>query len=393
MTLVIATSYAGNATLTAQNIVDCVSQDIRSQLATSGADGNILLDYTNRVQLDVLRKSRWDWMMSPPKYFITENEQTDYWLGASGANIRGTVDTALNLTDIDYIKEDGVFDRSNFHRLLRTQSQPLSNVLSFKSGDSRPATPALFRHDRVSNPNVLSIFPAPVANNSFQPEPPTPILEQTAGGALVARTYYVKVTFIDTLGNESTPSDPAAVQYIAASNLVRVKSPELPLVLTTRGISYSRYNVYASTTLGSEQKQNASPTNIGTDWTEPAGGLIAGIAPPSANSLTPMDGFLIEFRYYRTRPQVATLGTTLLVPNDYKDILCAGVAFHASKFLSRPEDASLFFSLYQEGLIGMIRDKNQFPKGGEFVRPDPTSTVRGTVTGLGLDSGLESSLP
>jgi hypothetical protein len=203
----------------------------------------------------------------------------------------------------------------------------------------------------------------------------------------------VKVTFIDTVGNESTPSDPAAVQYIAANNIMRVKSPELPLTLTTRGISYGRYNVYASTTLGSEVKQTASPINIGTDWTEPVGGLIAGVAPPATNSLTPMDGFLIEFRYYRTRPQVATLGTTLLVPNDYKDVLCSGVAFHAAKFLNRPEDASAFFSLYQEGLIGMIRDKNQFPKGGEFMRPDPTSTVRGTVTGLGLDSGLESSLP
>ena len=373
MTFVIATSYAGNATLTVQDIVNCVAQDTRNLLATSGADSNILLDYVNRVQLDMLRKSRWEWIMSPPKYFITENEQADYWIGATGSNIQGTVDTGLNLTDIDHIKEDSVFDRSGFRQLKRTDAQPLSSVLSFKSGDSRPGFPALYRHDRVSTPNIISLIPAPINSNTFQPEPPTPILQTTAGGALAARTYYVRISFVDTLGNESSASDPAAIQYIAANNLILVRSPQLPLQSTTRGISYSRWNVYASTTSGSEQKQNASPINMGTDWTEPVGGLIAGTAYPTVNNLTAMDGFLIEFRYYKVRPQVATLATVLLVPNDYKDILCAGVSWHTAKFLKQTDDAKYFFELYNNGLQDMIRDKNIFPKGGDFMRPDSTS--------------------
>ena len=44
------------------------------------------------------------------------------------------------------------------------------------------------------------------------------------------------------------------------------------------------WNVYVSTSTGNETKQNTSPIAIGTAWTEPSTGLIAGSALPSQNT-------------------------------------------------------------------------------------------------------------
>lgn len=43
--------------ITAQNVVDSVSQDIRKLLASSGADAAILLDYVDRIHKDALHQS------------------------------------------------------------------------------------------------------------------------------------------------------------------------------------------------------------------------------------------------------------------------------------------------------------------------------------------------
>ena len=45
------------------------------------------------------------------------------------------------------------------------------------------------------------------------------------------------------------------------------------------------------------------------------------------------------------------------------------------------------------GKVQMIKDANLFPRGEEYIRPDASTLVRQTTTGIGLDSGLETSLP
>src|SRR5579872_1291494 len=108
------------------DIVNRVSQDIRLQLAAAGSDATILIDYTNRIQLEILRSSRWKFTLSPIVDITTVAGISDYWIGAEGQNTPGTLDTGLNLTNVRIIKPSTVFDRTNFQRLNRTDERPIS---------------------------------------------------------------------------------------------------------------------------------------------------------------------------------------------------------------------------------------------------------------------------
>jgi len=90
---------------TVADIIGKVSQDIRSQLAVTGTGEAILIDYTNRIHKQILRFSRWDFILSEPQYFMTYQGQTDYWIG-TGAPPEGQVNTGLVLTDVDRIQDN-----------------------------------------------------------------------------------------------------------------------------------------------------------------------------------------------------------------------------------------------------------------------------------------------
>lgn len=356
---------------TAQNVIDAVKQD-NLMLTTNTAQ---ILDYVNRVQEQILRASGWQFRLSNIQYFITEEGQTDYWIGTTGGAGSGQVDTGLNLTDLGRIKEGEVFDRSNYRPLERTTQAPLLARLGFQDNTSRPGRPLQWRNDPAT-PNVLNIYPSPDNQNTYQPVPESPYVVNTSGGALAARTYYFRTTFVDTLGNESSASDDSKF-YIAASNLAKVKSPAAEFTKGASGIAYDRWNVYVSTGVDQEQLQNVSPIAIGTDWTEPTGGLIAGAAFPTTNNLTPMQGYLIQFRYFKSRPVITLVTDNPVIPDDYKDVHVAGVTWMTAIYLKRPEEEiQRWAALYRDGLIGMVRDKNNFPKGNAYISPDAASVTR-----------------
>jgi hypothetical protein len=109
------------------------------------------------------------------------------------------------------------------------------------------------------------------------PPPANPVTNTIAGGALAATTYYVKTTYVGSPG-ETTPS--AEVTQAAAINtLLTVSSPAAQA-------GANGYNVYVSTATGTETKQNAAPVPIGSTWTEPVSGLVAGAPVPAANTTT-----------------------------------------------------------------------------------------------------------
>src|SRR5258707_657078 len=105
--------------LTVQNIIDGVSQDLRQQLssATNTTGQPILIDYTSRIQNQMLRRSRWQFILSNLQYFVTELGQTDYRIGPNDARPPGTVATTLNLQDVDKVDLNMVRDLSNFRAL------------------------------------------------------------------------------------------------------------------------------------------------------------------------------------------------------------------------------------------------------------------------------------
>lgn len=107
--------------------------------------------------------------------------------------------------------------------------------------------------------------------------PAAPSLSASAGGALAATTYYVKITYTSGIGESQT--SPEGSLAVAANDVLSVTSPSASPAITG-------YNVYVSTATGTETKQTATPIAIGTNWTEPTSGLISGTAPPVANGPT-----------------------------------------------------------------------------------------------------------
>ena len=84
----------------------------------------------------------------------------------------------------------------------------------------------------------------------------------------------------------------------------------------------------------------------------------------------PPDGvYAIEFRYYEAYTQLTAVGNSLQIPADYKDVLCAGVAWLANKYLKQNTDARHWYEVYEVGKRAMIGDYNQTPRV-DFMRPD-----------------------
>jgi hypothetical protein len=374
-----SSSSSGGATTTAGNLLSSVERDIQYEFFSNGGNKDLLLDYLNRTQLRILRASRWNFLESAVLRFVTEAGQTDYWLGTTGSAPAGSVDTSLNLTDLDIVKEDSVVDRSNFRSLLRIEESNPMRILAFEDASSRVGPPRNWRHS-IDTPNILNLYPAPDNKNTYRPEPESPQLTSAAGGSLAARTYFIRLSFVDSAGNESTASTVAARQFVPANQLITVKAPQPAFSKSSSGITYSFYNIYASTTEGSETKQNVSTIATTTDWTEPTTGLVVGANPPSTNNLDPVRGYVIEFRYYKTRQQVTDTSQILQVPNNYKDILIAGVNSLTYRFLKKYEESLLWNRTYEDGILQIVRDLNLFPKGNDFIRPDPVSVgFQGTL--------------
>ena len=95
---------------TAQQVVNSVSTDLLQRIAP---EDPVLLDYINRVQLQLLRASRWKFLQSPPQRFVTQLDRSDYWIGPVGLGPADVIDTGLNISNLGPIKTDTVYDRSN----------------------------------------------------------------------------------------------------------------------------------------------------------------------------------------------------------------------------------------------------------------------------------------
>lgn len=361
------------STTTASAIITGTSQDVRSTLGTTGGDQTILLDYVDRIHREILRRSRWQFLLSQPQRFITLKGVTDYWIGATGTNPTTAYDTGLNLSDVRYIADSTVQDLSNNRELNRIYKQPNMLALADESGLLRLDQPREWRHD-YTTPFVLQLYPAADNQNDFRPVPPPPVCVTTTGGALAARTYFMTLTLVDSAGNESIASKETEI-YVPANKLVKVLQPNLGYTASAAGQQYNSYKVYANTTSGQECVQNSGTAlATSTTWTEATSGLETGTATaPTNNALEPLDGYVIEFRYYQTITAISATSTVLQVPDDYKDVVINGVNWRAFEFLGRQTEAQLWYKLYQEGQIQILRDLNLAPKGADFVHPDPAA--------------------
>lgn len=371
-----STAVAALATTTVADIIEATSRDLQERFAT-GPRSALLIEYTDRIHKQILGYRHWDWMLSLPQRFITERGQTEYWIGPTGAEDDGMVDTGLNLTNVRRVKKGHVYSRSKWTELFDVAESP--NISDWQHADASyiEGEPANYRNDRLA-PNVISIYPAPDQGSEYEIVPYAPHSTTSTSGALSARTYYIRLTFVDAAGNESLPSTTAR-QWIAANKVITVKSPVPELTVGSAGISYVSYNVYASTTEGSETKQG-SATTLGTDWTEGGSGLTTnGASVPTESTIDPLRGYLMEFRYYKQHTALTAEGSVLLVPDDFKHVVVAGVNWLSAQYLHRDQstrdrtlsEVDFWRDRFHDGLREMAHDQNSWPSGGAFIGPDP----------------------
>lgn len=160
-------------------------------------------------------------------------------------------------------------DGSGTHGFNFSTSSASTLGFRFFEGASGGSTQT-FQLDPTSNAKSSAGY----FKSSILAAPSAPSLSQSAGGTIAATTYFVKITYMNENG-ETTGSSEASLA-VSANNVLVVSSP-------SSFVNASGWNVYVSTSTGTETKQNASTTAIGTNWTEPTTGLVAGASIPADN--------------------------------------------------------------------------------------------------------------
>jgi len=138
-------------------------------------------------------------------------------------------------------------------------------------GDNYQIANAIF--NAVFDPSALigSTTHVPISNPTI-----APTCSYTPGGTIGSSTYYTKYTYTNAGGQ--TLASPETSTAVPANNLLVVTSPAAFTGATN-------WDVYVATSTGLETLQ-ASGIPIGTNWTEPTSGLVAGVSPPASNTTT-----------------------------------------------------------------------------------------------------------
>jgi hypothetical protein len=142
--------------------------------------------------------------------------------------------------------------------------------------------------------------------------PTNPVLSQTPGGALAAHKYGVQNTYVNSLG-ESLAGAPASFS-VSANNVLVVQSPgpmngatgwypyantlgssgRIRAGLNSRAMNTMALNGNGVLPVSPPTRQvTTGPIAIGTNWTEPITGLIAGVALPTTNTSNLTGNFII----------------------------------------------------------------------------------------------------
>jgi hypothetical protein len=101
--------------------------------------------------------------------------------------------------------------------------------------------------------------------------------------------------------------------------------------------------------------------------------------PPQTSTITPLLGYVIQFRYYQLRNQITSLGDVLQVPYNYKDIVIAGVNYLANMYIDQRTGGTLsprtieWKRTFEEGLLQIRRDLRINYRKTDFIAPDRAS--------------------
>lgn len=203
--------------------------------------------------------------------------------------------------------------------------------------------------------------------------PAAPTLSQTPAGALAATTYFVKITYVNAAG-ETTPSAEASLA-VSVNNVLVVTSPSNP------GGSVTGYNVYVSTSTGTETKQNGgTPIAIGTNWTEPTSGLVSGAALPGSNTAQISGEVTTGSGYTQGGVALASVAWASVLANNWTGVWAALTAYSLGKIIRPSTGNGYLYKCVAAGTSG-----GSAPTWGTTVGG---LTTDGSVTWLNIGTSV-----
>jgi hypothetical protein len=105
------------------------------------------------------------------------------------------------------------------------------------------------------------------------------------------------------------------------------------------------------------------------------------IYAPSNPTIEPLAGYVIAFRYMRERVQLTDVSQTLQIPDDYFDIVVAGVNYYVALYTAKADDENLKAPIWKrefmEGLSQIRRDVRENFRHADFINPDTASQRTG----------------
>lgn len=138
-------SSTSSATKTAANVIDVACQKLNYEISN---EHPLMVTFTDEIHKEILRKTKFRFLLSDVKAFTTTAGISDYKIGTTGT----ALDTGLALTDMRTIY--WVKDTTNHIDLFKTDEAPNAQWMSSNS------YPKLFRWD-ISSPSTLSVYPPP----------------------------------------------------------------------------------------------------------------------------------------------------------------------------------------------------------------------------------------
>lgn len=302
--------------LTVQNIVDSVSTDMRKVLSNSGADATLMIDWVDRIHKDCLHTS-----------FYGHLNQAN----TSVSLVAGTSSYTLSPTDIRRLLF--VYDR--------TTKRPL-DIWPTRAQLPTFEAKRITETEKVPEGKLFELGPEPFADVYAQGSETVSTTAGTSSYTLSASARRILAVYDRTTGRALQPlSDaddvkerevrfldgplPQYFKFIAPSTLVLFPTP---LVGTGANDSIS-LEVYYEKTQGPPLFYQL----VGSQ------SLLVMPTPAVAGNL--------EVVYEKQATTLTALANTLVIPEDGKDMLVAGVNYLVAQYLEKGNAIENWFQLYE----------------------------------------------
>lgn len=101
------------------------------------------------------------------------------------------------------------------------------------------------------------------------------------------------------------------------------------------------------------------------------------VTPPQTSTIAPIQGYVISFHYQKKHIQIADSSDVLQIPDDYSDVVIAGVNYYANLYTSKSDDLGVKVAVWKkeflDGMAQMRRDLRINFRNTDYIMPDPST--------------------